>query len=472
MSAQDFNWVLQSVAQLQRIPFDAGLLAQQFPLPYTRSKLMSTLHAMRFRTGEGRVADLGGDNISFPCLAFRLDRTRDSAEQLVPAIVVGYSVDKVLYFESSNNEAKTSSLEDFVAASIAEANTLHFGPDISTATLSVAQSQDNLILTIGDPAFGDSVTIVGGASRDVIARVEFNDGMVWDATMLRSVAVLIPDLVPTFESFPPAADSGSADPIIGAGGGGEPEASTPSTDAGERIAGGDQAPGSDFPIPLPSVFVPTESNDALAGASVEFGGAGLAQFSAAEISGPFSSNSLAPLTLSLPQPALAFGPSVPNSSRGSAGAVGASVSAMPDGNGPSVGRARDAMSSFVSSGSVSADDATGSQDGSAFESRTVQRETEPGGLTWLAQQNDAPREATPALTPWAIANALLQFRLSSTDESTTANSSAGFINSPIAGLPGLSELAPLGMGASGLGGEGARLQSFSGLREGLVALAA
>jgi len=364
---------------------------------------------------------------------------------------------------------------DFISEadqSIAEANTLHFGPDISTATLSVAQSQDNLILTIGDPAFGDSVTIVGGASRDVIARVEFNDGMVWDATMLRSVAVLIPDLVPTFESFPPAADSGSADPIIGAGGGGEPEASTPSTDAGERIAGGDQAPGSDFPIPLPSVFVPTESNDALAGASVEFGGAGLAQFSAAEISGPFSSNSLAPLTLSLPQPALAFGPSVPNSSRGSAGAVGASVSAMPDGNGPSVGRARDAMSSFVSSGSVSADDATGSQDGSAFESRTVQRETEPGGLTWLAQQNDAPREATPALTPWAIANALLQFRLSSTDESTTANSSAGFINSPIAGLPGLSELAPLGMGASGLGGEGARLQSFSGLREGLVALAA
>ena len=364
---------------------------------------------------------------------------------------------------------------DFISEadqSIAEANTLQFGPDISAATLSVAQSQDNLILTIGDPAAGDSVSIVGGASRDVIARVEFDDGMVWDATMLRSVAVLIPDPVPTFESFPPAADIGSADPVIGAGGGGEPEASTPSTDAGERIAGGDQAPGSNFGIPLTSVFVPTESHDALAGSSVEFGGAGLAQFSAAEISGSFSSNSLAPLTLSLPQPELASGPSVPNSSRGSAGAVGGSVSATPDGNGPSVTRARDAMSSFVSFGAVPADDATGSQDGTAFESRTVQRETEPGGLTWLAQQNDAPRESAPALTPWAIANALLQFRLASFDELAAANSSAGFINSPIAGLPGLSELAQLGMGASGLGGDGARLQSFSGLSEGLAALAA
>lgn len=116
MSAPNFNWVLQSVAQLQRIPFDAGLLAQQFPPPYTRSKLMSTLHVMRFRTGEGRVADLGGDTISFPCLAFRLDRSRDSSEQLVPVIVVSCSAGTVLYFESSNNEAKTSSLEDFVAA--------------------------------------------------------------------------------------------------------------------------------------------------------------------------------------------------------------------------------------------------------------------------------------------------------------------------------------------------------------------
>ena len=116
MSARDFNWVLQSIAQLQRIPFDAGLVARQFPPPYTRSKLMSALHAMSFRTGEGRVEYLANDTISFPCMAFRLDRSRDSSEQLVPVIVVSCSGGMVLYFESSDNEARTSSLENFVAA--------------------------------------------------------------------------------------------------------------------------------------------------------------------------------------------------------------------------------------------------------------------------------------------------------------------------------------------------------------------
>lgn len=359
-----------------------------------------------------------------------------------------------------------------VDQSSADVNTLRFGPDISAATVSVAQGQDNLILTIGDPASGDSVSIVGGASRDVIARVEFNDGMVWNATMLRSLAVLIPDPVPEFESFPPPDDSESPAPTIGGGGGGEADAPTPSADAGALIAGGDQTPGSDFSIPLPSFLFSVESNDVLAGASVEFSGGGLPQFNVAEISAPSSFNSLAPPTIALPPPELASGPSGPNASRSSAASVGASVSASPDANGPSVARVRDGMSSLVSSSPDSPGDAMGSQDEPALESRAVQRETQAGGLVWLAQQSEAPRESAPALTQWAIANALLQFRIAGIDESPAANSSAGFINSPIAGLPGLSELAPLGMGTSGVGSEGARLQSFSGLSEGLTALAA
>ena len=114
MATRDFDWLLNSIAQLQHIPFDARLLSQQFPPPYTRGKLRSALHAMQFRTGEGRVADLGNGSTHFPVVAFKLDRSRNDGEQLVPVIVVSCSADVVLYFDSSVNESKTCSLEEFI----------------------------------------------------------------------------------------------------------------------------------------------------------------------------------------------------------------------------------------------------------------------------------------------------------------------------------------------------------------------
>lgn len=138
----------------------------------------------------------------------------------------------------------------------------------------------------------------------------------------------------------------------------------------------------------------------------------------------------------------------------------------------SVARTRDTSLSPSGIDTANTDGSPAPTDESAPATQTTRRDPEPGGIGWLSQQTDAPRETAPALTQWAIANALLQFRLGSIDESPGASSSAGFINTSIAGLSGLSELAPLGMGESGLGSEGARLQSFSGLNEGLVALAA
>ena len=108
-------WLLGSVAQLQRMPFDAQLVGQQFPPPYSREKLHSTLDALGFRTGELPLESLEAGITPFPCLAFRSDPEAGS-NTLIPAIVANCDAMQVLYFEPAGNEPRTLSREEFLGA--------------------------------------------------------------------------------------------------------------------------------------------------------------------------------------------------------------------------------------------------------------------------------------------------------------------------------------------------------------------
>ena len=358
-------------------------------------------------------------------------------------------------------------------------NLLRFGEGIAASDLSVFQTYDDILLNVGPEDSGDSVTITGAAGRDVIARVEFFDGTVWDAAALRSIAVLVspPELEDPVD--PPPNDGSGATEI-------DPQP-TPEPSAIESAAPtvSDDNSGPVISAPLFNILLPptivgnsfdTElsaplfepepsgtSFGSIAAAMVSFGNGGPANVIGAGpvIAQPSDFSSVA-----------ATGGSVGRGGSAQTASTGDSRIDQSDRSDLLTTRMRDTGAIPSSSEPSNAEGSSVLGDEPDFVAQSTHREADPGGLSWLAQQSDTPRDSAPALTQWAVANALMQFRLGSSDESTGMNASAGFVGSLATGLPSLSDIAPLGMGTPGLRGEGTSLQSFSGLSEGLVALAA
>jgi len=99
LSQGDFAWLVGSLCQLNRVPFDPALLLQRFPAPHTERQFLEALQALRFRTGHVALA-----KASFPCVAFL------TGEGLTPAIIVKSDGSELLYFVAGSQTPQTCSL--------------------------------------------------------------------------------------------------------------------------------------------------------------------------------------------------------------------------------------------------------------------------------------------------------------------------------------------------------------------------
>ena len=66
----DMLWVLGSLCRIARVPFDAALLAQQFPPPHTRVTLREAAQRLGFKTGHLVTAKVDPALLPFPCIGF------------------------------------------------------------------------------------------------------------------------------------------------------------------------------------------------------------------------------------------------------------------------------------------------------------------------------------------------------------------------------------------------------------------
>jgi subfamily B ATP-binding cassette protein HlyB/CyaB len=96
LSGEHFVWLVGSLCQLNRVPFDPALLLQRFPAPHDTPQLVEACQALNFRTGEGPAA-----TASVPCVAFLKGERR-------PALIVKADRDRVLYFEAGSASALTA----------------------------------------------------------------------------------------------------------------------------------------------------------------------------------------------------------------------------------------------------------------------------------------------------------------------------------------------------------------------------
>jgi subfamily B ATP-binding cassette protein HlyB/CyaB len=66
----EFLWLLGSLSGFYRLPFDATLIAQQFPPPYTIATLHEAARSLGLKTGEVSIAELNWQKLPLPAIAF------------------------------------------------------------------------------------------------------------------------------------------------------------------------------------------------------------------------------------------------------------------------------------------------------------------------------------------------------------------------------------------------------------------
>ena len=109
LAPADLLWALESLARLHRLPFDAALLAQQFPPPYAREAIARAGGAFGLRFHPVTVDAASAGRLSFPCVAFaHAAKGADAAAAAAPAIIVAVDGDRVLYFAAGADTPRTA----------------------------------------------------------------------------------------------------------------------------------------------------------------------------------------------------------------------------------------------------------------------------------------------------------------------------------------------------------------------------
>lgn len=136
LSQENLFWVIGSLCQLHRKPFDPKLINQQFPPPYDIATLKQAARALEFETEihEDNCA-LAEDTTKFPCVAFLIedetlkasssdDSHADKAEEVteslpelpsptIPVLVIRKDEERIMYFKAGEQTPLTVELEEF-----------------------------------------------------------------------------------------------------------------------------------------------------------------------------------------------------------------------------------------------------------------------------------------------------------------------------------------------------------------------
>ena len=115
LSGENFVWLVGSLCQLNRIPFDPALLLQRHPAPHDEQQLVEALRALGFRTGAFPAALGTLRDSALPCIGF----LREGA--FSPALVLKSDGERVAYFVPGAGEPVQIASAEFVA---------RFGPSL------------------------------------------------------------------------------------------------------------------------------------------------------------------------------------------------------------------------------------------------------------------------------------------------------------------------------------------------------
>ncbi len=137
LAGEDLLWLLGSLCQIGRVPFDAALVSQEFPPPHSTVTLHEAARALGFRTGERSVTAAVLPGLTLPCIAFlraaphaetppapgvptQLHVVREGEadeppepDALKPALLLRADANQILYFRAGAEQPETLPLAEF-----------------------------------------------------------------------------------------------------------------------------------------------------------------------------------------------------------------------------------------------------------------------------------------------------------------------------------------------------------------------
>ena len=97
----DFIWLVGSLCQINRIPFDPQLLLQRFPSPHSVRQLLEAMQTLGFSTGDYVLKAGGLNGVRFPCIGFQ------KSDPPRPALLVKSDGARLLYFAAGSQTPAT-----------------------------------------------------------------------------------------------------------------------------------------------------------------------------------------------------------------------------------------------------------------------------------------------------------------------------------------------------------------------------
>ena len=111
---EDFLWVIGSLCQWKRIPFDASLLRQQFAPPYDQTTLIAAASALGFNAGIRKTSVTELHELPVPWLAMPKSNAGES-EAARPVLVVSVRDSEFTCFSSGATTGSTVGMAEFAA---------------------------------------------------------------------------------------------------------------------------------------------------------------------------------------------------------------------------------------------------------------------------------------------------------------------------------------------------------------------
>ncbi len=201
----DVLWLLGSLCGLYRIPFDAALIAQNFPPPTTLGTLHEAARALGIKTGHGARPLSDWQTVPLPAIAFLVPDSTSSSDDLAesghtddgetvvepaspqapaiaPILIVKASADRLLYFRPGSQTPETMTAT--------EANTRLTPELLLVAKEAAASGQSDTDTTI--PGFTTEKKRFGFGwfSRELLKHKT-----IWRDVLLASLAIQLVGLV-------------------------------------------------------------------------------------------------------------------------------------------------------------------------------------------------------------------------------------------------------------------------------------
>jgi subfamily B ATP-binding cassette protein HlyB/CyaB len=119
LASEHMLWLLGSLCTRYRIPFDAALMAQQFPPPHRRASFHQAAQALGLKTGVRTLTGFDWPKLPLPAIAFLRDETGNSDDAsgaaespATPILILKSDGDSLLYFRPGSQAPETLAVDE------------------------------------------------------------------------------------------------------------------------------------------------------------------------------------------------------------------------------------------------------------------------------------------------------------------------------------------------------------------------